>query len=126
MEGIPNAVAQWAMEVLGSPVLIILMMNIIMLAVGMFLDLPAAILLLGPTFVAIAEAIGLDLVQLGIMMALNLSIGLFTPPVGTTLFIAAAISRQPVGSVVKELIPFYGVVLLALVLFSYVPALTIY
>ena len=125
-EGIPNAVANWSMEVLKSPILIILMMNIIMLIVGMFLDLPAAILLLGPTFVAIANAIGLDLVQLGIIMAVNLSIGLFTPPVGTTLFIAAAISKENVGAVVKELIPFYLVALLCLIFFSYVPALTIY
>lgn len=126
MEGIPNAVAQWALEVLKSPILVIIMMNLIMLVVGMFLDLPAAILLLGPTFVAMANTIGLDLVQLGIMMALNLSIGLFTPPVGTTLFVTAAISQQRVGSIVKELIPFYLIALLVLVLFSYIPALTIY
>ena len=114
------------MDVLKSPILIILLMNLIMLLVGMFLDLPAAILLLGPTFVAMAENIGLDLVQLGVMMAMNLSIGLFTPPVGTTLFVTAAISREPIGKIVKELIPFYAVALIILLLFSYIPQLTIY
>jgi tripartite ATP-independent transporter DctM subunit len=126
VESVPTAVAQWALETLKSPVMIILMLNLIMLVVGMFLDLPAAILLLGPTFVAIGNAIGLDLIQLGIMMAVNLSIGLFTPPVGTTLFIAAAISREKVGAVVRELWPFYLVAIAVLGLISFVPAATYY
>jgi TRAP-type C4-dicarboxylate transport system permease large subunit len=60
------------------------------------------------------------------MMAVNLSIGLFTPPVGTTLFISAAISREPVGRIVRELLPFYLVSLIVLLLISYVPAFTLY
>ena len=118
--------AEWALETLKNPLVILLMLNIIMLVVGMFLDLPAAILLLGPTFVAIGNAIGLDLIQLGIMMAVNLSIGLFTPPVGTTLFVAAAISRESIGAIVKELWPFYLVALVVLTLMTYFPALTMY
>src|SRR5690606_22568235 len=113
-------------DVLKSPELIILMMNIIMQLVGMFLALPAAILLLGPSFVAMANQIGLATVQMGIMMAINLSICVFTPPVGTTLFISAAISKERVGRIVKELWPFYAVAILTLVMFSYVPALTLY
>lgn len=126
VEAIPNAVAQWAVETLSSPLMILLMMNLIMLVVGMFLDLPAAILLLGPMFVAIGSAIGLDLIQLGIMMTVNLSLGLFTPPVGTTLFVAAAISRESVGSIVRELWPFYLVAVTVLALITYVPSLTLY
>jgi len=126
VESVPTAVANWAVHSLESPIMIILMMNVIMLVVGMFLDLPAAILLLGPTFVAIGNAIGLDLIQLGIMMAVNLSLGLFTPPVGTTLFIAAAISKETVGSIAKELWPFYLVAISVLALISYVPAVIIY
>lgn len=125
-ERIPTLVATWAMETLGSPFLIILMMNLLMLVVGMFLDLPAAILLLGPTFVAIGGAIGLDLVQLGVMMCVNLSVGLFTPPIGTTLFVASAIARVPIGAVVKELWPFYIVAFTVLAIVSYVPALIFY
>jgi C4-dicarboxylate transporter DctM subunit len=126
VEAVPAMVAQWSVEVLKSPGMIILMMNLIMLVVGMFLDLPAAILLLGPTFVAIGNVIGMDLVQLGVMMAVNLSIGLFTPPVGTTLFIGAAIAKVPVGAVVKELGPFYLVALAVLGIMSFVPAATFY
>ena len=126
VEAVPNAVAQWALNVLKSPALIILMMNLIMLVVGMFLDLPAAILLLGPTFIAIGKGIGLDPIQLGIMMAVNLSIGLFSPPVGTTLFVSAAISREPVGAIVRELWPYYVVALLVLTAISYFPRFTLY
>jgi tripartite ATP-independent transporter DctM subunit len=125
-ERVPTIVAQWAQDTLVNAILIILMMNIIMLVVGMFLDLPAAILLLGPTFVAIGHAIGMDPIQLGVMVCINLSIGLFTPPIGTTLFIGAAIARVPIGAVVKELWPFYLVAFIVLILMSYVPALTIY
>ncbi len=125
-ERVPTMVAEWAQHTLVNAVLIILMMNIIMLIVGMFLDLPAAILLLGPTFVAIGQSIGMDPIQLGVMICINLSIGLFTPPIGTTLFIGAVIARVPIGAVVKELWPFYGVALIVLALMSYVPALTFY
>ena len=68
-------------------------MNILLLLVGMPIDLPPAILLLGPIFVPLAATIGLDPVQLGIIMVLNLGIGLYTPPIGTTLFISTSIAR---------------------------------
>lgn len=124
--GIPQAIANWAVDYLQHPLLIILAINILLLFIGMFLDLPAAILLLGPTLVSIANAIGLDLVQLGIMMCVNLSIGLFTPPIGTTLFVSSAIAKEKIGSVVKELIPFYLVAIVVLLLVSFVPVLIIY
>ncbi|MFC3285837.1 TRAP transporter large permease [Litchfieldella rifensis] len=124
--GVPQAVASWALEYLQHPLLIIIAINLLLLLIGMFLDLPAAILLLGPTLVSIANAIGLDLVQLGIMMCVNLSIGLFTPPIGTTLFVSSAIAKERIGSVVKELLPFYLVALVVLLLVSFVPALIIY
>ncbi|WP_085919644.1 TRAP transporter large permease [Halomonas sp. CSM-2] len=124
--GVPQTVANWALEYLQHPLLIILAINLLLLMIGMFLDLPAAILLLGPTLVPIANAIDLDLVQLGIMMCVNLSIGLFTPPIGTTLFVASAIAKEKIGSVVKELLPFYLVALVVLVLVSFVPALIVY
>lgn len=105
--------------------MIILAMNVIMLAVAMFIDLPAAVLLLTPMFVPLAAAMGMDTVQLGIMMIINLSIGLYHPPVGTTLFITSSIANVRMGKVVIELIPFYIVAIGILLLFSFVPAMTI-
>src|SRR5690606_3928761 len=122
---IPQTFAAWCVETLQDPWLIILAMNLIMLVVGMFIDLPAAILLLGPIFVPLAQAIGLDTLQLGVMMVLNLSIGLFTPPVGTTLFISSTIAKVSIIKTTKELLPFYLATLVVLGLFSFVPALTI-
>lgn len=122
----PQAFAAWATATLREPWLIILAMNGIMLIAGMFIDLPAAILLLGPIFVPLGQAIGLDLVQLGVMMVLNLAIGLYTPPVGTTLFISATIARASIVTTTRELWPFWLVGLAVLSLFSFVPALTVH
>ncbi|MEH2516658.1 tripartite ATP-independent transporter DctM subunit [Bradyrhizobium sp. AZCC 1610] len=90
---IPTRFAEWVKATIDNKLLIILVLNLLMLIVGMPLDLPPAILLLGPIFVPLAAAIGLDPVQLGLIMIINLGIGLYTPPIGTTLFISAAIAR---------------------------------
>lgn len=124
-EQLPAAFVDFAKTTLGEPWMIILSMNFIMLAIGMFIDLPAAVLLLTPMFVPLASAIGMDTVQLGIMMIINLSIGLYHPPVGTTLFITSSIAKVRMGQVVIELIPFYLVAFAILMLYSFVPAMTI-
>jgi TRAP-type C4-dicarboxylate transport system permease large subunit len=97
-------------------------MNLMMLFIGMFIDLPAAVLLLTPVFLPLAHTIGMDAVQLGLMMVLNLAIGLYTPPVGTTLFITSSIARVKVGATVRAMGPFYLVAFVVLALVSYVPA----
>lgn len=125
-EQIPQQLTVWLTSSLSEPWMVILALNIIMILVGTFLDLPAAILLLGPLFTNIANAIGLDLVQLGLIMVVNLAIGLYTPPVGTTLFISSTIAKTPIGTIVKELLPFYLLALGVLALISYVPALCLY
>lgn len=125
-ERIPEAFTAFATETLKSPWLIILAMNLIMLATGMFIDLPAAVLLLTPMFVPLAAAVGMDNIQLGIMMIVNLSIGLYHPPIGTTLFITSTIAKVRIGDVVMELIPFYIVAICLLLGFAYLPWLTIY
>ena len=118
----PQGVVQWVSANVSSAWLVILLMNLMMLFVGMFIDLPAAVLLLTPVFVPLANAIGMDLVQLGVMMVVNLAIGLYTPPVGTTLFITSALAKVKVGQTVRELGPFYLVAFGVLALVSYVPA----
>ena len=124
-EQVPQDLAAWVLETLHDPWLILIALNLIMLVVGTFLDLPAAILLLGPIFISVAGAIGMDPVQLGVVMVLNLAIGLYTPPVGTTLFISATIAKTGIGDVVRRLVPFYLVAIVVLVLMTYVPALTV-
>ena len=108
-----------------EPWLIILALIGIMLVAGTVIDISAAILLLGPVFVPVAEEIGLDLVQLGVVMVLTLALGLYTPPVGTTLFISSSIARVSIIQATRELWPFYLAALTVVLLFSYVPALTL-
>lgn len=125
-EQIPAEFTKYAQETLKEPWLIILSMNLIMLATAMFIDLPAAVLLLTPMFVPLAASVGMDPIQLGIMMIINLSIGLYHPPIGTTLFITSSIAKVRIGDVVIELIPFYAVALCILVGYAYFPWLTIH
>ncbi|MFT4013519.1 MAG: TRAP transporter large permease subunit [Paracoccus sp. (in: a-proteobacteria)] len=123
---VPEKFGMWITATVQNPILIILSMNILLLIIGMPLDLPPAILLLGPIFVPLAASIGMDPVQLGLMMVLNLGIGLYTPPIGTTLFISASIAKTTLGATTKELWPFFLVSMIVLALVSYVPAITIY
>ncbi|ATU95073.1 TRAP transporter large permease subunit [Phyllobacterium zundukense] len=122
----PQQMAEWVAANISSPIVIILMMNVMMLIVGMPLDMPPAILLLGPIFVPLADAIGLDRVQLGLMMVINLGIGLYTPPIGTTLFISSSIAKAPLGETTRELVPFFTMAMMLLLAVSFIPALTIY
>jgi len=121
-EQIPLRIVQWVQSHVDVTWAVILLMNLFMLFIGMFLDLSAGVLLLAPIFVPLAHSIGMDTVQLGIMMVVNLAIGLYTPPVGTTLFITSSLAQVKIGQTVRELIPFYLVALGVLALMSYVPA----
>jgi tripartite ATP-independent transporter DctM subunit len=123
---VPTRFAEWVSLNFESKFMILIALNILMLIVGMPLDLPPAILLLGPIFVPLAATIGLDPVQLGLIMILNLGIGLYTPPIGTTLFISSSIARTSLADTTKELWPFFAVAMLLLIAITYIPALTIY
>lgn len=120
----PQLLAQNVLENVGSPIVILLLINLLLLVVGAFLDMSPAILLLTPVLLPISTAIGLDPIQLGLIMILNLGIGLFTPPVGTTLYISTSIGKIPIEQTVKALIPFYAVSVACLLAVTFVPALT--
>lgn len=119
---LPQGVVAWVTANVDADWVVILLMNAIMLFVGMFIDLPAAVLLLTPVFLPLAVSVGMDPIQLGIMMVVNLAIGLYTPPVGTTLFITSSLAQVKVGETVRAMGPFYLVAFAVLILVSYVPA----
>ena len=119
---LPQTIVAWVNQNIDTGWLIVLLMNLMMLFVGMFIDLPAAVLLLTPVFLPLAQSVGMDPVQLGIMMVVNLAIGLYTPPVGTTLFITSSLAKVKVGQTVRAMGPFYLVAFGVLILVSYVPA----
>lgn len=125
-EQVPQRLAATLLGSLSEPWAVILVLNLVMLLVGTVLDLPAAILLLGPLFVGIGHSIGMDPVQLGIVMVLNLAIGLYTPPVGTTLFISATLAGCSIGATARALLPFHAAAVAIVLLVSFLPALTLY
>ena len=123
---VPARFVAWVSATLQSPWLILMAMNVVLLIVGMPLDLPPALLLFGPIFVPLGTSLGLDPVQLGVIMVLNLGIGIYTPPVGTTLFISTSIAKCSLDETTRELWPFFFAAVLLLLAVTYIPALTLY
>ena len=119
---VPEIVACSVMSVTGGNYLLtILLLNIIMLIFGTMMDMSCIILTLTPILLPIATGIGMDPVHFGVMMILNLGIGLITPPVGSTLFIGSAVSRVPIERLSKTLLPFYAVMLVVLAMVAFIP-----
>jgi tripartite ATP-independent transporter DctM subunit len=108
-----------------NPILVLLIVNVILLLLGTFMDMAPLIVITTPIFLPILAPLGIDPVHFGIIMMLNLGIGLVTPPVGSVLFVGAAIGGIPVERAVKTIWPFYGALLIALMLVSYVPELSL-
>jgi tripartite ATP-independent transporter DctM subunit len=123
---VPTRFTAWVAATIHSPWLILLAINVVLLIVGAPLDLPPALLLFGPILVPLAASIGMDPVQFGLLMIINLGIGIYTPPIGTTLFIAASISKDTLDDVCRELVPFFIVAILVLLGVTYIPWLTLY
>ncbi|WP_340109026.1 TRAP transporter large permease [Pikeienuella sp. HZG-20] len=116
-----------AISGLGAPDwLVLLLINVLFLAIGMFLDPLAALVIVVPIFLPLAQAIGMDTVQFGVMTVLNLMIGLCTPPVGYLIYMVSAMGETPPGEVVRQSFPFIGVLLAVLGLVTYVPAVTLW
>ncbi len=123
IEQIPQMLSTAMLSLTSSRIGILLIMNIIMLIAGMFVDGTAFILILGPLFIPIAQGIGVDLIHLGIIMVTNACIGMYTPPFGLNLFVGSSISNLPYSKVVKGIWPFIGISLLALLIITYFPQL---
>ncbi|MBI2771348.1 MAG: TRAP transporter large permease [Burkholderiales bacterium] len=109
-----------------EPWLIFLLINVILFVLGTFLDMAATILLCTPIFLPIAQAYGMSSVQFGMVMLINCALGLNTPPVGTTQFVGCAIAGVSVGHVMRTIWPFYGALIAALLIVTYVPAFSMW
>lgn len=109
-----------------NPIVILLLLNVMLLVLGTFMDMSPLIVITTPIFLPVATAFGVDPVHFGIIMILNLGIGLCTPPVGAVLFVGCAVGRIPVWDAVRTIWPFYGAALVALMLVTYIPALSLW
>ena len=123
-EHIPQNIAAGISSLTKDPLYILMIVNVFILVVGFFMDMAASILILTPIFLPIALSIGMHPVHFGIMLLLNLSIGLVHPPVGTALFVGCAIAKCSLESTVKAVLLFIPVLLVVLLLVTYVPAVT--
>ena len=123
---IPNAITEILLGISSNPVVILLIMNLVLLIVGTFMDLTPAILIFTPIFLPIAKNFGMDTVQFGIMLIFNLCIGNITPPVGNTLFIGCKVGKTSIEEVIKYLLPFYLGILIVLMMVTFIPELSLF
>jgi tripartite ATP-independent transporter DctM subunit len=123
--GVPAAIGVWLQEVLQSPVYFLLGVNAALFIIGMFIETSAAIIVLAPILVPVAIHFGIDPIQFGMVMIVNLALGMITPPFGVNLFAACTVARISLDRIIKDLIPFIGVILGCLMLISYVPAISL-
>ena len=107
-----------------NPFIILLTINLILLCVGIFMDMTPAVLIFTPIFLPVAIQIGISPLHFGIMMVLNLCIGLCTPPVGSVLFVGCSIAKTSIAQLIRPLMPMYAAMLVALMLVTYVPAIS--
>ena len=108
-----------------NPILILLLINLVLLILGMIMDMAALILICTPIFLPVANSIGVDPLQFGIVLMMNLGLGLCTPPVGSCLFVGCAVGKLPMEQAVKTIWPFYLAIFVALMLVSFVPAISL-
>lgn len=125
-EGIPEMISGFLLEQLSNKFVIFLAINIILLIVGTFMDMTPAVLIFTPIFLPVVTALGMDPVHFGIIMVLNLCIGICTPPVGTILFVGSGIAKVPVTQVIKPLLPFLAIMVIVLMFVSYIPEISMF
>ncbi|AEF87002.1 trap dicarboxylate transporter, dctm subunit [Treponema primitia ZAS-2] len=125
-QGVPRAIANGLMAATQSKVIILLLINAVLLFVGCWMDLAPAVTLFTPILLPVAVAVGVDPVHFGIIMVVNLAIGLFTPPVGVCLFISCGIAKIAITDVLKAFIPFFLVMMIILMLITFVPQISLF
>jgi C4-dicarboxylate transporter, DctM subunit len=124
--GVPDAIGVWLKDVLQSPMLFLLGVNAALFVIGMFIETSAAIIVLAPILAPVAVFFGIDPVHFGIIMVVNLALGMITPPFGVNLFAACTVARISLDRIVTQLVPFVLVVLACLMVITYVPAISLF
>ena len=123
---VPKALIAWMNSISDNPIVILMLLNLILLVLGTFMDMGPTIIITTPIFLPIAQAYGIDPVQFGVIMILNCGIGLNTPPVGAVQFVTCAVGKISVGESMKTIWPFYGAGFAVLMLVTYVPAFSLW
>ncbi len=125
-EGIPAMISTFLLEQLNNKFVIFLAINIVLLIIGTFMDMTPAVLIFTPIFLPVVTTLGMDPVHFGIVIVLNLCIGICTPPVGTLLFVGSGVAKVSVTQVIKPLMPFLAIMVIVLMLISYIPEISMF
>ncbi len=125
-ENIPQEVSQSLITLTDNPIVILLIINLILLFVGIFMDMTPAVLIFTPIFLPVVMKLGMDPVHFGIVMVMNLCIGLCTPPVGSVLFIGCGVANISIEKVLKPLVPMFVAMIFVLLLITYIPELSLW
>ncbi|NYU11713.1 TRAP transporter large permease subunit [Leclercia sp. M50] len=123
---LPMRITEFFTSLSDNKYVILMYLNIMLLLIGTLMDMAPIILILTPVLLPVTNALGIDPVHFGMIMMVNLGIGLITPPVGSVLFVASAVSKQKIEAVVKEMLPFYGMLLVVLGMVTYIPAISLW
>ena len=123
---LPMSITEAFTSISDNKYVILMCINIMLLLIGTLMDMAPLILILTPVLLPVTNALGIDPVHFGMIMLVNLGIGLITPPVGSVLFVASAVSKQKIEQVVKAMLPFYLVLFLVLMLVTYIPAISLF
>lgn len=123
---LPMRITEAFTSISDNKYVILMCINIMLLLIGTLMDMAPLILILTPVLLPVTNALGIDPVHFGMIMLVNLGIGLITPPVGSVLFVASAVSKQKIEQVVKAMLPFYLVLFLVLILVTYIPAISLF
>ena len=123
--GVPDAIGHWLQEVLKSPAMFLLGVNGALFIIGMFIETSAAIIVLAPILAPVAQHFGIDPVHFGLIMVVNLALGMITPPFGVNLFAACTVARISLDRIVTQLLPFVAVILVCLLVITYVPGISL-
>ncbi|MFY1706467.1 TRAP transporter large permease [Tritonibacter scottomollicae] len=124
--GIPFAISDFLLGLSDNPIAILLAINVALLVVGTFMDMTPALLIFTPIFMPVVKGLGMDPVHFGIVMTLNLCIGICTPPVGSALFVGCSVGGTSIAKVIRPLLPFYAVLFGLLMLVTYVPDISLF
>ena len=125
-ESIPQSLTGFLLESVKNPLLVLLFINITLLVVGTFMDMTPAVLIFTPIFLPVVMALGMHPVQFGMVIVLNLCIGVCTPPVGTLLFVGSGVAKVPVTKVIKPLLPLLAAMTTVLLILTYIPELSLW
>ncbi|MDW3222080.1 MAG: TRAP transporter large permease [Paracoccaceae bacterium] len=120
----PEAMAEFVLSLTSNPLILLFLINLLLFVVGMFLDAGPAIIILGPILGPIFVSLGVDPIHFAIIMSVNLTVGLATPPMGLVLFVASSVSGERVEAISKAILPFLAVEILVIFLITYIPALS--